>query len=186
MSVGVGIFLTIMLLRWIIPSVWAFFTNSNAASFEWRRRGKVLGHFGPDPRSFKGRAGRREWWLTMLGNAVISTIVGAVPTIGVLLTIPWVIVTLATNARRLHDLSASAWLQLIPMALAFGVSMIYFYLGGPDNPPEISWTLTTQAGLFTLAAAVSAIVYVGFYVWIGFAPGRKGPNVFGEADAATA
>jgi uncharacterized membrane protein YhaH (DUF805 family) len=184
MSVGVGIFLTILLVRWIIPSLWAFFTNSSATSFEWRRRGKVLGHFGPDPRSFKGRAGRREWWLTMLGNTIVSAIVGAVPTIGVLLTIPWVIVTLATNARRLHDLSASAWLQVIPMTLAFGFAMFYFYLGGPDNPPQASWIFNTPEGLLTIGGAIAACVYLAFYVWIGFMPGHKGPNVFGEADPA--
>ncbi|ANP45018.1 DUF805 domain-containing protein [Candidatus Viadribacter manganicus] len=186
MSVGFGIFVVIMLIRWVLPSVWGFFTNStgNAFGSEWQRRGRVLGHFGPDPRSFKGRAGRREWWLTMLGNTLASAIVGAVPTIGTLLTLPWIIATLATNARRLHDLSMSAWLQLIPMAFGLAIAVFYFYLGGPDNPPEPSWVLASPAGLFTIASAVTAFVYLAFYVWIGFVPGRKGSNVFGEADPA--
>ena len=41
------------------------------------------------------RAGRREWWFSTFGNAVAGAIVGAVPGIGALLSLPWIIGTLA-------------------------------------------------------------------------------------------
>lgn len=180
----VGILFVIVLVRWVLPLLWSFLTNNSTLGMDFGRRGRVLGHRGPDPRSFKGRASRREWWWTMLGNTVVSTIVGAVPTIGTLLTLPWVIASLAVNARRLHDLSLSAWLQLVPMAFGFACAIFYFMLGGPDNPPEPAWTWTTPAGQLTLFATLSGVIYLAFYAWIGFVPGRGGGNVYGEADPA--
>jgi uncharacterized membrane protein YhaH (DUF805 family) len=174
--------LAILFMRWVLPPLWQFLTQQNGATVGFAKRGRVLGHRGPNPRSFKGRAGRREWWLTMLGTTIISAIIGAIPTIGALLTLPWVIVTLAVNARRLHDLSLSAWLQLIPMAFGLVFAVFYFVLGGPDNPPDASWAFSTPAGMLTAYGALAALVYLAFYIWIGFVPGRQGPNVYGEAD----
>lgn len=184
MYAGVGILIGIVLVRWVLPALWSFFTQSTPVQGEYARRGKVLGHRGPNVRSFNGRAGRREWWLTMLGNTVVSVIVGAVPTIGTLLTLPWVIATLAVNARRLHDLSVSAWLQLVPMAFGLALAVFYFQLGRPDIPPSPSWTLSTPMGLLTVFGAGTAFVYLAFYAWIGFVPGRIGSNAYGEADPA--
>ncbi|HYD86086.1 MAG TPA: DUF805 domain-containing protein [Vitreimonas sp.] len=184
MSAIVAIWIFIIVARLVLPAIWNAVTNAGPLRDEWQRRGKVAGHRGPGPRSFKGRAGRREWWLSTLGNAVVSVIVGAVPAIGTLLTLPWVVATLAVNARRLHDLSLSAWLQLVPMAFGFAAAFFYFQLGGPDNPPTTSWTFATPEGQFTLLAAATALVYLGFYGLVGFAPGRGGPNAYGEADAA--
>jgi|GEM_PF-1741432 len=184
MSAIVGIWILIIVLRLVLPAIWNFVTNAGPLRDEWQRRGKVAGHRGPGPRSFKGRAGRREWWLSTLGNAIVGAIVGAVPAIGTLLALPWLVATLAVNARRLHDLSVSAWLQLIPLAFGFAAAFLYFQLGGPANPPQTSWTLGTPSGQFTLLAAVSALVYLAFYGIVGFAPGKSGPNLYGEADPA--
>jgi uncharacterized membrane protein YhaH (DUF805 family) len=182
MSAGVAIFLVIILLRWVLPSVWNFFTQPGAGGAEITRRGKVLGHRGPGPRSFKGRAGRREWWLSTLGNAIVGAIVGAVPVIGTLLSLPWIIATLAVNARRLHDLQLSAWLQLVPMVFGFAAIALFAYMGSPAELPEPSLALTTPAGWLTIAVATATLFYIAFYIWLGFVPGRTGPNVYGEAD----
>lgn len=183
MSWIVGLWIVIILVRWVLPSVWNFFAHS-ATWLDWSRRGKVLGHRGPGPRSFKGRAGRREWWLSMLGNTLAGAIIGAVPTIGPLLSLPWLIGSLAVSARRLHDLSLSAWFQLIPMA--FGAVFIagYMHLGAPDNPPVFTFDMQTPAGWMTAFGAAAAIVYLGFYLIVGFAPGKSGPNFYAEADPA--
>ncbi len=182
MHIG-GILLVILLARWVVPALWSFiFGPSSAANKEWRRRGKVLGHEGPGPRSFKGRAGRREWWLSQLGNTIVGAVVGAAPTVGSLLALPWVIGALAVNARRLHDLSLSAWLQLVPMAFGLAFAVFYFYHGGPDRTLAASWTLNTPEGMLTLLAAIVGVIYLLFYAWIGFTPGRRGSNAYGEAD----
>ncbi len=183
MSAGVVIFLVILLVRWVWPWLWGYLTQIAPAGTGWGHRGRVLGHRGPGARSFKGRAGRREWWLTTLGIIVISAIVGAVPTIGPLLTLPWVIMTLAVNARRLHDLSLSAWLQMIPLGFGLVFSIFFFRLGGPDNPPEPSLAFDTPAGWYTIAGAAWVLIYVVFYTLFGFVPGRRGPNAYGEADS---
>lgn len=184
MSAIVGIWVVIILIRWVLPMLFGMFRKNGPVREEWGRRGKVEGHRGPGARSFKGRAGRREWWLTTLGNTIASTIVGAVPTIGTLLALPWIIAGLAVNARRLHDLSLSAWLQLIPMAFGFLAALAFFYLGGPDNPPQATSDFSTPAGALTAFAAVTGVMYLIFYAVIGFFPGRSGPNVYGEADPA--
>lgn len=184
MSAGVVIFLVIVLVRWVLPSLWGYLTQFAPAGLGWGQRGRVLGHRGPGARSFKGRAGRREWWLTTLGIIVISAIVGAVPTIGPLLTVPWLIMTLAVNARRLHDLSVSAWWQIIPLVFGAVFFALLIWQGGdPDNLPEPSWAFDTPAGWYTLAGAAWVLIYIVFYIVIGFVPGRRGSNAYGEADA---
>lgn len=183
MSAVFGIWVVVILVRWVLPWLWGRFSPGQARDREeWIPRGRVRGHRGPNARAFAGRAGRREWWLSTLVNSIISGIVGAVPTIGVLLSLPWIIANLAVNARRLHDLSLSAWLQLIPMAFGFAAVLAFFYLGGSENPPPTSFDVTTSAGLFTAFAILTGALYLIFYVVIGLFPGRPGPNAYGEAD----
>jgi len=138
--------------------------------------GKVIGHRGPDMRSFNGRAGRREWWATTIWCAIVGAVIGSVPMIGLLLAIPWTIGTLAVNARRLHDLTMSAWLQTIPMAIAAillaGYGVGKFALGMEFDE------MTTAIG-----AGAIALAYGAFYMFMGFAPGKLGPNAYGEAEA---
>ena len=172
----------IVLVRWVAPMLWRYFRQPGVAEAGWQQRGRVLGHRGPRPRSFKGRAGRREWWLSTFGNALVGAIVGAVPGIGVLLSLPWIMGTLAINARRLHDLKLSAWLQIVPMVFGVAAVALFAYIGSPAELPEPSLELTTPIGWFTIAAAIATLFYIAFYVWLGFVPGREGPNVYGEAD----
>jgi uncharacterized membrane protein YhaH (DUF805 family) len=163
--------------------IWSYLVQWEASGGGAFERGKVSGHRGPSPHSFGGRAGRKEWWRATIGYGIVGAIVAAVPGIGALLSLPWAFATLAVNARRLHDLAASAWLQLIPLAAGIGLAALIFSLGGPDIAFEPSWTLATLEGVLTICGAATALVYLGFYAWIGFAPGRSGPNCYGEADA---
>jgi uncharacterized membrane protein YhaH (DUF805 family) len=119
-----------------------------------------------------------EWWRGFLWNSFIGGIVGAIPTIGVLLSLPWTIAVLAFNARRLHDLRLSGWLQLIPIAI-LAVALGAFAFQHPDRPLDFTAALGTLHA-FSFGAAL--LIYLLFYAALGLAPGTRGPNCYGEAD----
>lgn len=140
------------------------------------KRGKVAGQRGPDMRSFKGRAGRREWWVTMIWSVFIGAFFTVVPTIGLLLALPWTIATLAVTARRLHDLTLSAWLQTIPMMIA--VILLAGY-GVATYVLKVEF----QDAVITAGVALITLSYGVLYLFMGCAPGSRGSNCYGEADA---
>jgi uncharacterized membrane protein YhaH (DUF805 family) len=98
--------------------------------------------------------------------------------------LPWIIGNLAVTTRRLHDLKQSAWMQIVPMAIG-GVALSVMLgtdahhqfqlndLLAMDTPVE-----KARAGL----AVLTVILSIAFSAWLGFAPGTKGPNCYGEAD----
>lgn len=148
------------------------------------RRGLVAGHRGPDARSFKGRAGRGEWWIALVWNSAVGAIVAAIPTIGPILSLPWLVAGLAANARRLHDLKLSAWLQLAPMAatvLALAAYEVSVRQGWVRASEAFGWSTPAQGAVLG-AALFAGLAYGVFYIWLGFVPGTRGPNVYGEAD----
>lgn len=183
MSPLFGILFVILLVRWVLPTLWTYLSQPNS-EFEWGKRGRVAGHRGPRASSFKGRAGRREWWLTMLGITIISVVIGAIPTFGPLLTLPWVIMTLALNARRLHDLSMSAWVQVAPLVFGVVYGVLYFMAGQPDPLVQASLDISTITGRVTIAGIAWVVAYLIFYAVVGFVRGTRGPNAYGEADPA--
>lgn len=178
-----GILFVIFMVRWVLPVAWSYLSQPNA-SFGWAPRGMVKGHRGPSSRSFKGRAGRGEWWLTTLGIIIISAIVGAAPTIGPLLTLPWLIMTLAVNARRLHDMSMSGWIQVAPLLFGVVFGVFYFMAGQPETLPNPSFDINTIPGQLTIAGIAWVVAYLAFYGLVGFVRGTRGPNAYGEADLA--
>lgn len=166
-------------LVWLIIFIFRSFENDGSAASAtgnfFRARGKVKDQAGPDMRSFRGRAGRREWWVTMGWSSIVGGIIsGLIPTLGSLLALPWIVAGLAVTARRLHDLTLSAWWQVVPMAVASLVLAVY----GIGRAAGMTFSdMTVQIGVGVIGA-----VYTLFYLWIGFAPGARKSNHFGEAD----
>ena len=136
-------------------------------------RGKVAGQKGPDMRAFSGRAGRREWWVTIAWCGLVTAVITQVPVVGPILTLPWVVGALAVTSRRLHDMQRSAWLQAIPLALVAAALGVFFAIE--------SWSGAASDPTF-LALAVGS-VSLAFCLWVGLLPGTRGPNCYGEADA---
>jgi len=141
---------------------------------------------------FQGRINRLKYWLGFCTWVVIGVLVyfalkivivaagldaGAVLFwgLGLLVLLPFLVSSVAINLRRLHDRDKSGWwllvFYLIPVALAV------FAQAAVNGNPDSSVTKAAQYG--TLAIQFWMIVELGFM------PGTKGPNAYGEAPAAS-
>jgi uncharacterized membrane protein YhaH (DUF805 family) len=124
--------------------------------------------------SFKGRVGRAEFWLTYLGLAVAAFVTAFVALIGVgllsedlavvqavvsagLAVIVWI--SLALNARRLHDLGHSAWWQLKWVGILFVALLVVAVL------TELTRSLVFFALLGSIVVGIDAwtLIKLGFY-----------------------
>lgn len=153
----------------------------------FRRRGKVKNQPGPSPRSFSGRAGRREWMLSITWNYFLVVImVQAAPHVGALLCLPWLIAGLAVTSRRLHDMEKPIWLMLAPL-IAFAVVVAMWlakftatvdWLVIPLQPLQSELPELALPIAFCVCAAVMAISAV----LLAIIPGTDGPTIYGEAD----
>lgn len=70
---------------------------------------------------FSGRARRKEYWMFVLFNALISILLGVVgtfahvPIIENLYSFAVLIPSIAVSIRRMHDVGKSGWFCLIPI-----------------------------------------------------------------------
>jgi uncharacterized membrane protein YhaH (DUF805 family) len=106
---------------------------------------------------FSGRAGRREYWMFVLFNAiayVILSIIDAVihsPILAAIYGLAVIIPSLAVAVRRLHDTGRSGWwllIGLIPFVGAIILIVFYVLEGQPgDNEygPSITGTAAGQS-----------------------------------------
>ncbi|MFC5468225.1 DUF805 domain-containing protein [Cohnella suwonensis] len=84
---------------------------------------------------FQGRARRKEYWMFVLVNVIISIVLGIVEAIvGVdsllsgLYSLAIIVPSLAVGARRLHDIGKSGWWQLIGLIPIIGlIILLIFY-----------------------------------------------------------
>ena len=80
--------------------------------------------------NFSGRTRRRDFWMAVLVNFVIS-VFGVVQTIyGLAILLPF----LALWARRLHDINMSAWFLLLNLIPGIG-SIILLVFACMDSQP---------------------------------------------------
>lgn len=83
---------------------------------------------------FSGRSTRRDYWMAVLFNFVISLAVGVVAGVirlgflSTLYAIAMIIPGLALNIRRLHDTNRSGWWLLISFVPLVGaIALLVFY-----------------------------------------------------------
>jgi len=98
--------------------------------------------------SFKGRIGRREWWLYLLLSFIPTAILDAAwdqaDSYPPLLLLPLLLISLAplwwyfaTAVKRLHDCDMSGWwllLMLIPYAGVIALFVIHGFIAGTQGP----------------------------------------------------
>jgi uncharacterized membrane protein YhaH (DUF805 family) len=84
---------------------------------------------------FKGRARRKELWMFVLFNFIISIALGLIDymlgmqLIGSLYSLAILIPSLAVGARRLHDIGKSGWWQLLYFLPILGfLILLYFFV----------------------------------------------------------
>ncbi len=136
--------------------------------------------------SFKGRIGRKVWWLTglavgavlyagivLIGHAVgpDGNVTGAASALGFVVLAALALdvwIGFALSVKRLHDRDRTGWwlgAQIIINIAAIGLMIVFASL---DQP---------------LLARVVALLAIGFTLWlfveIGFLRGTQGPNRFG-------
>jgi uncharacterized membrane protein YhaH (DUF805 family) len=65
---------------------------------------------------FNGRARRKEYWMFILVNAIVSTILNVISIeVSGIYSLVVFIPTLAVSVRRMHDVGKSGWYILIPI-----------------------------------------------------------------------
>jgi len=69
---------------------------------------------------FDGRARRKEYWMFLLFNIIVSILIGIIsgvlrlPILGNLYTLAVLVPSIAVGVRRMHDTGHSGWFLLIP------------------------------------------------------------------------
>ena len=93
---------------------------------------------------FDGRASRREFWLWILIQTIVSiaiavlsfTVAESFTAIAILYGLATIVPHLAVSARRLHDHNKSGWLQLISLVPLIGGIIVLILMVLPGNDGE--------------------------------------------------
>lgn len=78
---------------------------------------KVLQNYA----TFSGRARRKEYWMFVLFNIIVSFVFGfvcgliGIPELANLYTLAVLLPSIAVGVRRMHDVGKSGWFLLIPI-----------------------------------------------------------------------
>jgi uncharacterized membrane protein YhaH (DUF805 family) len=71
--------------------------------------------------TFSGRARRKEYWMFVLFNLIVSIVIGIIaglirfPLLGNLYSLAVLLPSIAVGVRRMHDCGKSGWFLLIPI-----------------------------------------------------------------------
>ncbi len=78
--------------------------------------------------TLSGRATRSEFWWWTLFTFIVGLIFGAIPVIGQLLWIAFLLPSIAVGVRRLHDINKSGWWYLISLTGIGVIVLLVFAL----------------------------------------------------------
>ena len=131
------------------------------------------------PRSVQGgRMGRKAYWIANAALAAVFAVIAFVVSgqeaprylgLGLVGSWGWI------ATRRLHDIGKSGWLVAVPVML----QIVVF--------PLVLWVLVVTHWLEALGSEASVTVAIysvvaveaTFTIWLGLAPGHRGPNKYG-------
>ena len=66
--------------------------------------------------NFDGRARRKEYWMFVLFNVIISTILSMIePTVYLIYVLAILVPSIVVGVRRLHDVGKSGWFMFIAL-----------------------------------------------------------------------
>lgn len=181
-GVGIFIFLLVIGVRVIAPLFWRYARFAGHIDHWWLLRGRVKGHRGPSIFSFKGRATRREWGITVAGCAFAAAIAAQAQVAGGILAAPWILAIVAVSARRFHDLDRPGWYALAPVAAVISNMAFLSTVAGPDyQPASVASPLSRDGAILAASLFLMSVFFVPVGV-MAFVRGKDAPNVFGEAE----
>ena len=84
--------------------------------------------------NFSGRATRRDYWMAVLFNMIVSFVVGFVaglvqlPILGTIYVLAVMIPSIALSIRRMHDINKSGWVILLSLVpVVGGIIVLVFH-----------------------------------------------------------
>ena len=148
-------------------------------------------NFGTAMFSFQGRLRRSHFWI---GWAIVffGYYVGsAIPFLNILvfLAAPVLIWSnLAIGVKRLHDMGRSGWLIAVPwaaMTIGFIYAMVLIVMAAINDPVAFEDSSDPMQVLRLMAPAFgvwgfTALIGVGFWLWLGIADSQPGANRYGH------
>jgi len=157
------------------------------------KRASTVKQEGPGRYSFRGRAGRWEYGKQLLLCAFVLG-VGSKSGAASLIAVLGAMLMTAVTSRRLHDLTWSGWLQVIPWLplivaalLTPSSPMSPLHAATSGNVAPVIANLAKGEGspleMFGATLVVAWLVFGSiFQLWLLFAPGAEGPNLYGEGN----
>src|SRR5262245_55500663 len=120
---------------------------------------------------FSGRINRAKWWLAVLVILILSLVMGVIPQVfsdasssigGIVVLVLWVIqlwISLATGAKRLHDLNRTgAWLVLFVGAPFLLAGIFIAYAGATlDLPAILAGQTPSEADLMRIGGVTGIL-----------------------------
>ena len=138
--------------------------------------------------SFNGRLRRSHFWIgfaILFGAGMVG---GAIPFVGLLLSLLLIWPNLAIAVKRLHDMGRTGWFVAIPFVLGMVLSIVAFAMIGtaivadgrsPEDFAADPAAAIAMMGPVFGVIAILTIVNLAFLLWIGIADSQRGANKFG-------
>lgn len=137
---------------------------------------------------FSGRARRKEFWMFVLINAIISCVLSLVGSIiktnilSSLYTLAVFLPTLAVEVRRLHDINKSGVVLVVPVILTVVIAIMGMAVAvaavGTATTGSMGG-LGVSAILFFVFCIADLVFYIVLLVWF-CKEGDHGANKYGE------
>jgi len=135
--------------------------------------------------SFQGRIRRTHFWIAWAILFAGGFVLGLIPILNVLgLLLIWP--NLAIAVKRLHDMGRSGWLIAVPYLLQIvAVGYLVSVIGlEAFRDPERFENMAPEEALATLGpafglVAISGLISLGFWLWLGIGDSQRGPNKYG-------
>jgi len=136
----------------------------------------------------KGRIAAREYWIgvaIIVGGNILADII---PILGGLIWLLLIWVGLCVYGKRLHDTGRSAAVHAIPWLANFALAVVAVMMVGgailsailTDGEVGPALFLSAGGGLLSLGA-LAVLIWAGYTIWLGLAPGMGADNQYGSA-----
>lgn len=108
---------------------------------------------------FSGRAGRREYWMFVATNVLLSLVLGIVdgitgiPVLGLLFMLVALLPSIAVTIRRLHDTNRTGWWMLVACVPIVGAIVLLVLMALPSTRGSNAYGETPREDAPSMATA---------------------------------